>query len=222
MGETIRIINIHRKRLFREGLTFALSQQQDIAVVSSVSGVCEVLEEMARLRPDVIIIDLSLPEQDDLGEVRRIREASPEAKVLIMGLTDMESDILACIEAGASGYLPQEASLKDLLTNIRALAAGDALCSPKVAALLFTRVAESARERERLQALSLNHLTRREREIMALIEEGLSNKEIATALHIEIQTVKNHVHSILEKLQLDNRREAARYAREQRLLRRVH
>ena len=103
--------------------------------------------------------------------------------------------------------------------SIRAVAGGEAFCSPKVTGLLFTRLAESARERERLQALGLTYLTRREREIIALIEEGLSNKEIAVRLQIEIQTVKNHVHNVLDKLQITSRREAAQYVRAQGLVR---
>jgi DNA-binding NarL/FixJ family response regulator len=219
MEGVLRIVIIHRKRLLREGLAFVLSQQPGIAVVSSVAEACEVLGELARLRPDVIIIEFSLPERDGLGDLRQIRKTFPEViKVLMIGLSDLASDVLACIEAGASGYLPQEASLEDLLSSIRAVAAGEAFCSPKVAGFLFTRIAHRARERERLQALNLTHLTRRELEVIALIEEGLSNKEIAVRLQIELQTVKNHVHNILEKLQLDSRREVARYAREQGLV----
>jgi two-component system nitrate/nitrite response regulator NarL len=219
MEGVIRIVIIHRKRLLREGLAFVLSQQPGIAVISSVAEACEVLGEIAGLRPDVIIIEFSLPERDGLGDLRQIRKTFPEViKVLMIGLSDLASDVLACIEAGASGYLPQEASLEDLISSIRAVAAGEAFCSPKVAGFLFTRIAQRARERERLQALNLTHLTRREREVIALIEEGLSNKEIAVRLQIELQTVKNHVHNILEKLQLDSRREVARYAREQGLV----
>jgi len=220
MEGVIRIVIIHRKRLLREGLAFVLSQQQGLAVVSSVAEAYEILRDIAQLCPDVIIIELSLPERDGLDDLRQIRKACPDgAKVLMIGLSDLASDVLACIEAGASGYLPQEASLEELISSIQAVAAGEALCSPKVVGLLFTHIAHRAREQERLHALSLVHLTRREREVIALLEEGLSNKEIAARLQIELQTVKNHVHNILEKLQLDSRREAARYAREQGLMR---
>jgi len=219
MKGAVRIIIIHRKRLFREGLAFVLSQQQGMAVVSSVAKACEVLGEMARLRPDVILIELSLPERDGLGDLRQIRRTFPDvAKILMIGLSELASDVLACIEAGASGYLPQEASLEDLISSIRAVAAGETFCSPKVAGFLFTHITQQARERERLQALNLTHLTRRGHEVIALLEEGLSNKEIAVRLQIELQTAKNHVHNILEKLQLDSRREVARYAREQGLV----
>jgi len=220
MAEAIRVVIIHRRRLFREGLAFALSQQPDLTVVGSVSEAYEIIGEFATLCPGVIVVDLALPERDGLGEVRQLRHATPAtSKVLMIGLTDLESDVLACLEAGASGYLAQEASLEELINSIRALAVGEVLCSPKVAGFLFSQIAEMARERERLQVMSLTHLTRREREVIALIEEGLSNKEIAVRLRIELQTVKNHVHNILDKLQLNSRREVARYAREQGLVR---
>jgi two-component system nitrate/nitrite response regulator NarL len=217
MGEAIRVVIIHRKRLLREGLTFALSQQPNIIVVGSVAKASEILGDLDGLRPKVILIDFSLPERDGLGEARLIRKASSGVQILMMGLTELESDVLACIEAGAVGYLPQEASLADLLNNIQAVAAGEAFCSPRVAGFLFSWIAEGIRARERLQTLGLVHLTHREREIVALIEEGLSNKDIAVRLRIELQTVKNHVHNVLEKFQFHSRREVAQYAREQGL-----
>ncbi len=174
------------------------------------------MEEVGRLHPDVILLQLG--EWQGLTEARLIRGTFPDAKILMMGLTELESTILACIEAGAAWYLPQEASLEQLLNNIQAVAVGEALCSPKVAGVLVSRIAEATRERELRRILGLPNLTRRELEIIALIEEGLSNKEIAVRLHIEVQTVKNHIHNILDKLQLNGRREAARYAREQGLL----
>ncbi|MFQ5917556.1 MAG: LuxR C-terminal-related transcriptional regulator [Candidatus Binatia bacterium] len=221
MIQGIRVVIIHRNRLFREGLAFVLAQQGTIAVVGSFAGAGEALGEVERLRPDVIVLELCLPGREGLEEVRWIRGVLPEAKILMMGLTELESDVLACIEAGAAGYLPQEASLEDLLNNIHAVGAGEALCCPKVASLLFSRVSEAGRDREIRQALGVPSLTRRELEIISLIDERLSNKEIAVRLHIEVQTVKNHIHNILEKLQLDDRRQAARYARERGLLNRV-
>jgi len=218
MEDVIRVLIIHWNRLLREGLAFVLAQQQAITVVRAVTQASAILEDLERLRPDVIILDLCLPGREGLGEARMIRGVLPDARILIVGLTELESDVLACIEAGAAGYLPQEASLEDLLNNIQAVAKGEALCHPKVTGLLFSRVAEVGRKRELRQILHLPNLTRRELEIIALIEKGFSNKEIAVDLKIEVQTVKNHIHNILEKLQLDGRREAARYAREQGLL----
>lgn len=218
MAGIIRVLIIHRNRILRESLAFVLAQQHNITLAAAVAGASEILGGVGQLRPDVIVMDLRPLGREGLREAHLIRGGYPEAKILMMGLTGLESDVLACIEAGAAGYLPQEASLEDLLNNIQAVAAKEALCSPKVAGALFSRLAESAREREIRRLLGLPNLTRRELEIIALVEEGLSNKEIAVHLRIEVPTVKNHIHNILEKLQLGNRREAARYARERGLL----
>lgn len=218
MSGTIRVLIIHRNCLFREGLAFVLAQQPTIAVVGSVAEASAVLGELEKLRPDVIILDLYLPGREGVEEAQRIRAVFPDAKIVIIGLDNAQSDILACIEAGGAGCLPQEASVEDLLNNIQAVEAGEALCSPKVAGLLFSRIREAGRERDLRQVSGLPEITRREHEIVRLIAEGLSNKEIAVRLQIEVQTVKNHVHNILDKLHLDDRRAAARYARERGLL----
>jgi len=218
MEEAIRVVMIHPKRLWREGLTLALSHHQHISVVGSVATASEIVGEIAGLRPDVLLIDFALPARDGLGEARLLQEAFPDGKVLMMGLSEIASDVIACIEAGAVGYLPQDASFADLLRHIQAVAVGETLCAPRVTRGLFAWIAEGARTRERLQVLGLVPLTRREREIVALIEAGFSNKDIAVRLRIELPTVKSHVHNILEKLQFESRREVAQYARKQGLL----
>ena len=218
MKDSIRVLIIHRNRLFRDGLAFVVAQQPNITVVRAVAELSAVLADLEMLRPDVIILDFSLPSRTGFGEARQILGVHPHAKILMVGLGESECDVLDCIEAGVAGCLPQEASLEDLLNNIQAVATGEALFPPKVTGLLVSRVAEAGRKRELHQVLGLPNLTRRELEIIALIEKGLSNKEIAVQLRIEVQTVKNHVHNILDKLQLDGRREAARYARDQGLL----
>jgi len=218
MVSGVRSVIIHRNRLFREGLACVLAQQPNMMVAGVFASVSEMLQDAEALRPDVLVLDLHLPDREGLGEARLIKGLFPEIKILMTGLSGVESDVLACIEAGVAGYLVHEASLEDLLNNIQAVAAGEALCSPKVAGMLFSRIAEAGRERELRHVLGLPNLTRRELEIIALIEEGFSNKEIAAQLQIELQTVKNHIHNILDKLQLEGRREAARFARERGLL----
>jgi DNA-binding NarL/FixJ family response regulator len=111
----IRVGLIHRNRLFREGLAIVLSQQQDISVITCLAEVKDALVDIKGLRPDVLILDFSQRGQDGLRETRQLHEAAPEAKLLLMGLTESEADILACIEAGASGILQREASLEELV-----------------------------------------------------------------------------------------------------------
>jgi len=214
----IRVIIFHSNRLFCESLALILDQQKAISVVRAAAGLDQTDGELTSLQPDIFLLDFGTPGRGGLEDARRIRAISSEFKILMIGVPDTEADILACIEVGgASGYLLQNASVEDLVSSVVAVAAGETLCSPRIASLAFSRVSTLARQTVEPGPNSLAHLTRRELEIIALIEGGLSNKEIATRLHIEVQTVKNHVHNILDKLQLDGRQEAARYAKERGL-----
>lgn len=213
----IRVLVAHPSRLFREFLAFVLARQQAISVVATVARISEAVADLERLRPDVYIIDLGSPGRQGIEDTRKLRSRFPEAKILMTGLGGLESDVLACAEAGAGGFLAEDASLGDLVENLRAVAAGETICSRKVAGLLFARLAQSAGEREQRRILDMPRITPREREIIALIDAGLSNKEIAVRLCIEVQTVKNHVHNVLEKLHVDGRRELRQYIKEQGL-----
>ena len=217
----IHIAIIYPKAIFRESLGWVLSEQPHIQVTRSVATEREMLDTTEVQPLDVILLDLS-PDPNGRSSIRQLYDAFPAAKILAMGVTESERDVLACIEAGAAGYLPQDASLEELVRNIQAIVVGEAFCSPKVVGLLFSRLAERAREWEQLFEQDMMHLTRREIEIIQLLDKGMSNKEIAVRLYIEAQTVKNHVHNILKKLQLDDRREVVRYARERGLIRRRH
>lgn len=214
----IRIVILHRNRLFRESLALILGQQRSISVARASAALDHISEEPASLWPDLFILGFEAPDRGGMEGVRRIRAISPESKILIIDVPDKEADVLACIElGGASGYLLQDASVEQLISNVRAVAGGETLCSPRIASLAFSRISTLARRNAEVCAGNLAHLTLREVEVIGLIEGGLSNKEIATRLHVEVQTVKNHVHNILEKLQVDSRREAARYAKERGL-----
>lgn len=140
-------------------------------------------------------------------------------KVIVVGVPNREEDILACIESeGAAGYLSVDSALSDLMDNIKAVMNGETLCSPRIASLAFDRVSELTRRIENNHAGDRTRLTRREAEIVSLIDAGLSNKEIAVRLSIEVSTVKNHVHNILDKLQLHNRYSAVKQIKEQGIL----
>lgn len=210
----IRTFVIRANRLFREGLCAYLDQQQDVTVLGVSSDAEGFLRAVSNPAPDCVIVDLRLPGREGLADTRQIRSIVNDAKVLLLGVPELESDIMACIEAGASGYLPPDASLDLLLENLRAIVAGDALCSPAVAARLIARLTQTSGDSQQAQKPAVPHLTSRERQILALLEQGLANKEIAGQLAIELQTVKNHVHNILAKLELSDRRQLARRARE--------
>lgn len=201
----IRVAIVADTRLYREGLAQVLGRSSCLSVVATAARRDEALASLPAVQPDVILMDMASP--DSCGAVRAILQRLPQARVIALGVFEDGDDVLGCAEAGVSGYVPREASIDDLVTVIESVARGEAICSPRVAASLLRRVAALAEGNggARLRA----HLTSREREIVRLIDDGLSNKEIARGLGIEVATVKNHVHNILEKLQVHRRGEAA-------------
>jgi DNA-binding NarL/FixJ family response regulator len=197
-------------RLYRDGIVDALRRDARFRVVGSAASVRTAREELEGLTsaPNVALLDLDLP--DGYGAARAIRDAWPSIGIVALAVREADEDIVSWAEAGVSGLVSREASLAQLLDSIDAAADQQLLCSPAVAGALLRRVA----------AMSSDHplhdgppLTPREREIVRLIGGGLSNKAIARSLHIELATVKNHVHNILEKLSVGNRTEAVAVAR---------
>ena len=215
MSESIRVFIVDDNRLLREGLVSMLAEQEDLVVVGAAENGRNALEQIKDLRPDVALIDIGMPGKDGVEVTQALRQDLPEVKVIILGMPDLTDEIMACIEAGAAGYALKEASFDYLVETIRSANRGESFCSPRMAASLFSRVAELAGERTPRDSVKL---TPREVEIINKIAQGLSNKEIAQQLFIEVQTVKNHIHNILDKLQLHNRLEAVQYARERNLL----
>lgn len=214
----VRIAIAHSHKLFRESLSCCLSQSGSFCVVHMASQLGETGKDLAAEHPDVLIVEFALLRQLDDHKVLRIGVLPLGARVLVIDVPDREQEILYCIESGgASGYLVQNASLKELKTNLAAIARGETVCSPRIAHLTFCRMSLLARQEQKLGVANGTSLTRREEEIVGLIDEGLSNKEIAARLRIEVSTVKNHVHNILDKLQLHNRRSAASYLKAQGL-----
>jgi DNA-binding NarL/FixJ family response regulator len=218
MNEPIRVFIADDNRLLREGLVSMLAEREDIVVMGSAESGDKALELINDLRPDVALIDIGMPDKDGIEVTQALRHDLPEVKVIVLGMVDLTDEIMACIEAGAAGYVLKEASFDYLVETIRSVQRGESICTPGMAASLFSRIAELAGERMPTLPKSDIKLTGRELEIVNLIAEGSSNKEIAQRLFIETQTVKNHIHNILDKLQLHNRLEAVQYARERNLL----
>ncbi len=219
MHKPVRVLIVDDNRLLREGLVSMLAEQEDVVVIGAAASGRKALEQIKNLRPEVALIDIGMPAKDGIEVTQALRRAAPEVKVIILGICDLAAEIMICIEAGAAGYVLKEASFDTLVETIRAVHRGESFSSPRVTASLFSRIAELAGERVLKIPLSSVKLTPREVEIIDQIAEGLSNKEIAQQLSIETQTVKNHIHNILDKLQLHNRLEAVEYARERKLLR---
>jgi two-component system NarL family response regulator len=221
MNELIRVFVVDDLRLLREGLVSLLAEQGNVTVVGTAASGSKALEKIKELRPEVALIDIGMPGKDGLTVTQALRREAPEVKVIILGMPDLNDEIMACIEAGAAGYVLKEAAFDSLVETILAVHQGESFCSPRMAASLFSRIAELVSERRPRIAQSAIKLTPRELDIISEIAGGLSNKEIAQRLSIEPQTVKNHIHNILDKLQLHNRQEAVHYARERNLLKKM-
>ena len=196
-------------RSYREALERTLEASgQD--VVGVADHPLAAIWEIEVIQPDVTLMGASGP--DAPRWVREIREAAPDTSVLAIGVGEAEREILAWAEAGVGGYLGRDASLLELTGAIEAIARGEAPCHPRTAAILLRRLASGSDPAPpTLQCGS--HLTRREREIVRLLGEGLSNQQIARRCHIALPTVKNHVHNVLEKLGVHDRAEAVRTVR---------
>jgi DNA-binding NarL/FixJ family response regulator len=192
--------------LYREGLARVLGQRPGIEVVATASRREQTVDLARQHRPDVVLLDLAMPECG--ATVRGLTAAAPDARVVALAVADCERDVVVCAEAGFSGYVPREGSVEDLIGAIDGLKRGELRCSPRIAGTLFRRLAHLASAASR-DARAEHALTSREREVLRLLARGLSNKEIAGQLFIGVSTVKNHIHSILEKLQVHRRGEAA-------------
>lgn len=216
-SDTIRLAIVHRDGLYRDCLRRCLAQAQSISVVHSASAfVPETWEMIGACGPGLLLLEFGLCCRQGLRQSAEEMSADPAMKIIVVGVPNREEDILACIESeGAAGYLSVDSSLSDLMDNINAVMKGETLCSPRVASLAFDRVSALTRRIGNGHSDDRSRLTRREREIVILIDAGLSNKEIATRLHIELSTVKNHVHNILDKLQLHSRHSAITYLKDQ-------
>jgi DNA-binding NarL/FixJ family response regulator len=205
-----RIIIVSDTRLYREGLALSLERVDRVVVVSVTDSVASALTCIEDKNPDVALLDFAMP--DALALSHAIAAAQMPVKVVAFSVADTEDEICECAEAGIAGYVARNGSKEDLIAAVENAVRGEVLCSPRAAATLFRRLAAHVQTRKQRPPEAA--LTSREQDIIALIDRGLSNKEIARQLKISLPTVKNHVHNILEKLQVRRRGAAAALLRE--------
>lgn len=215
MNLDIKVAIIHHHRLFRESLAFTLSQDPAISLCCQIKNLDEIPRNWEGPCPDIVLVEMVEASRPALSRVSKLRSECSGCKIIMLDVPESDETVLSCIEvAGAMGYVTFSTSLEDVLQIIRSVMSGEAMCPPRVANLLFSRVSELSRQIDMVQYHPANGLTPREQAIVRAIEQGLSNKEIAVQLGIEVSTVKNHVHNILDKLQLHDRQSAVRYLKE--------
>jgi DNA-binding NarL/FixJ family response regulator len=209
--DTIRVLIADDHQLFRDGLKALLQSAPDAEVVGEAATGKEAVQLAGECQPDVILMDLQMPDLDGIEATRRIVQASPEVNVLMVTMFEDDQSVFAAMRAGARGYVLKGAKHDEMLRAIRAVGSGEAIFSPSIAGRMMSFFAAS---RNVIPADEFPDLTDREREILNLIARGDSNVEIAEALTISIKTVRNHVSNIFSKLQVADRAQAVIRARE--------
>ena len=218
MSAPVRVLVIDDHALFRRGLTLVLEAEEGIEVVGEGEDGEEAIQKAEELAPDVVLMDVRMPKVGGIEATRRIAEAQPATKILMLTVSDEEADLYEAIKAGATGYLLKEISIEEVADAVRAVVQGQTLISPSMASKLIQEFTSLARRSEQRQDVPAPRLTERELEVLKLVAQGMSNRDIAQVLFISENTVKNHVRNILEKLHLHSRMEAVMYAVREKLL----
>ena len=209
MSDRLRIVLADDHPMFREGLRFTLGREPDLEVVAEAATGTDAVRLVGELDPDVVVMDLAMPELGGLAATRRLAELGARARVLVLTMSEDDDSVFAALRAGAGGYLVKGADPDQVITAVRAVARGHAVFGPHLAGRMLTFFAEPpGQEPEALPGLSA-----REREVLGLLAKGLSNADIGRSLFISPITVRNHVSSIFAKLQVTNRHQAMLRAR---------
>jgi two-component system, NarL family, response regulator DevR len=212
----ISVALIEDNRLVREGLAALLDRTADFKVVAACPSGDPAL--LRNANPRVILLDVGLWDDDSLCVAETVKTEYPDSRVIIMDLLPVHEDIVEFVNAGVSGFILKDATFEDLVSTIRAVADGVDVLPPEMTSSLFSQIAKEAVVRERTEAMEGVRMTAREREVIDLIGEGLSNKEIATRLNIATHTVKSHVRNVMEKLALHTRLQIAAFAHKEAAL----
>ncbi|MEQ1855714.1 MAG: response regulator transcription factor [Longimicrobiales bacterium] len=207
-GETIRVAIIDDNRLVRDALAAMLNALPDFRAAASAVADAKFLSDT---KPDVLLLDVGLGDQDSLRLAQALMKDTPGARIIVMDLMPVHEDIAEFVNAGVSAFVLKDATFDEFVATIRSVAAGQKVLPPRMTESLFSQIAKEVDVRGSPQVLEDVRMTRREREVIGLIGEGLSNKEIAKRLNIATHTVKSHVRNVMEKLALHTRLQIAAY-----------
>jgi len=213
MSKTISIVLIEDNRMLREGLASHSREQPGFTILAASANIIEALQKIREAKPRIVLVDFGLENHDSLRLTATLHAEVPEARVIVMGLLPLHEDVADFVRAGASGFVMKDAAFDDFVRTIRLVADGTDVLPTQLTGSLFTQIAQRAVVGGKSPVLEAVRLTQRERQVVELIGEGLSNKEIAASLHVAIHTVKSHVHNVLEKLALHTRLEVAAFTR---------
>jgi DNA-binding NarL/FixJ family response regulator len=209
----IRLLIIEDNRLLRDGIASMLNEQPDLHVVASVGTVDTVSQKIQRLKPSIILLDMGLRSKNSIDLIRSIKLDAPAIRIIVMDLVPAQAEILEFVKAGVSGFTLKDATVDEFLKTIRSVAKGVKVLPSNLADSLFSQIVEHAVVHSGHDKLmEAVRMTKRERQVIGLIADGMTNKEIAQQLHLSTYTIKSHVHNILEKLALHTRVQIARYA----------
>ena len=216
--ENIRVLVADDHAVFRRGLEMVLASEDDITVIAEADDGQQAVDLAVEHVPDLVLMDVRMPRVSGIDATRAIKEHLPDAKIVMLTISDEEDDLYEAIKAGANGYLLKEISIDEVADAVRSVHAGQSMLSPPMATKLLAEFAAMARKDTEEQERSAPRLTNREMEVLTYVAKGMNNRDIARELFISENTVKNHVRNILEKLHLHSRMEAVVYAVREKLL----
>jgi DNA-binding NarL/FixJ family response regulator len=208
----IRLLLIEDNRLLRDGILGILKHHKDIIIIAASGDGKNTLLKIKQLKPNVVLLDLGLRSQNSLHVVEIVKKDFPGAKIIVMDLAPVQADILQYVKAGANGFILKDASLNDLLITIRTVADGSTVLPATLVDSLFSQIVDHAVREGKSKLTNSVRMTTREREVIGLLSEGMSNRVIGQKIHISTYTVKSHIHNIMEKLALHTRLEIANYS----------
>ena len=209
----IQILLIEDNKLLRDGIASMLKKQSDMQVVATVGNGENILLMIGKHKPNLLLLDLGLRNQNSLQIVKLTKQHFPGIKIIVMDLIPLQADVFEFVQAGVSGFILKDANVAEFFKTIRSVYNGAQVLPPHLTGSLFSQIVEHAIKGSKSSAIVESvRMTKRERQVIELIADGSTNKEIAQKLHLSTYTVKSHVHNILEKLALNTRVQIAKHA----------